>query len=81
MNFSKIHIVVGTIGGYAREDASVANVVGAYTSEEVANAVALVTHSKVVEININEIAKGHLETMTAYGMDVDKLKQQLVTNK
>lgn len=72
-----LYVVATTMGGYAREDASVVNVVGGYTEKEVADKVAMVAHAKVVPIEINHIPQGYLDSMYAYAMDVESILKSI----
>lgn len=67
-----IHVVSQTIGGYAREDAAQASVVGAYLNPEVAEAVCKVSGSgtTVTSIELDFIPPGLAEAMGHYGIAV-----------
>lgn len=58
----QVHIVVKTVGGYAREDASVPDVVGAYSDAIVAEKVRKLSgcDAKVVSVNLDSVPPGVL---------------------
>jgi hypothetical protein len=66
-----LYLVISTISGYTREDAPEAHACGVYTDEKVAKAVARVTHSKVVPLELDKIAPGHLEAFKAFGIKLE----------
>lgn len=63
-----LYAVIYTIGGYAREDASVAKVGGIYTNEVDALVHALVVHGEVVEVELDKMPVGILETAKQFGI-------------
>lgn len=66
----KLHIVSTLVGGYAREDAATASVVGAYTNPVVADAVRKVSGygASVSEIEVDHIPCGLLEMIKQLGI-------------
>ncbi|MBI6883137.1 hypothetical protein [Pseudomonas putida] len=65
-----LYIVAGTIGGFAREDAAVPSVAGAFTDEQVAKKVASVTHGQVIPVELDVIKPGILESLKAFGFKI-----------
>lgn len=67
-----LHIVVSTIGGYAREDAAQPFVVGAFTNQGVADAVRRVSgvHATVKAVEVDHIPEGLRQTMQALGIKI-----------
>ena len=59
----KIHVVAGTTGGYAREDADQATVYGAFSDPSVAEKVrkSASCSAQIFPIDIDDIAPGYLE--------------------
>lgn len=69
----KLYAVLGTIGGYAREDAPEANLVGIYTDPDVASQVSLAASGcRVEEITLDFIPPGYLKTAEAIGLPIGK---------
>lgn len=67
-----VHTVVKTIGGYAREDAPVAHVVGVYTDPVVANQVKLLTGdgATICSMELDTVSPGLTRTAEAMGMQI-----------
>jgi hypothetical protein len=63
-----LYVVAKTIGGYAREDADVATVVGAYTDKPTAENVAKVSKGQVFDVELNKIGSGYLSSFATYGI-------------
>jgi len=61
-----IHVVVRSIGGFAREDASVPSIAGAFTDEQFAQNVAKVTQSEVISVDLDAVQPGILELLQAF---------------
>ena len=54
----KLYVVHCTRAGYAREDAPSSDVVGAFTDPEVARKVALLSHGRYMEVEVDYIMPG-----------------------
>lgn len=65
----KLYIVVGTTGGFCREDADVPVVYGAFTDEETARKVKIVTQGKIEVVELDEVKPGYTQTMKALGLE------------
>lgn len=65
----KVYIVIGTSGGFAREDEPVAVVYGAFTDEKIAKNVKLVTQGKIEVVELDEVKPGYIQTMKALGLE------------
>jgi len=63
-----VYAVVYSIGGYAREDASVPRVGGVYSHEEDARIHSKVVHGDVVPVEIDVMPAGILESAKQLGM-------------
>lgn len=65
-----IHIVIGSVGGFCREDPSSSYVIGAYTDEELAKKVKMVSGygSTIQSIEIDKLTPGILERFKAFGV-------------
>jgi len=70
----ELHVVVGTVGGYAKEDAPNAHCVGIFTSAEVARKVKMLSgHGVSVEtITVDAIPAGLIQQAQAMGMPFDE---------
>lgn len=64
---TKVHVVVRTIGGFAREDSSVPSIAGAFSDEQLAQNIAKVTQSEVISVELDTIQPGILELLQAFG--------------
>lgn len=58
-----VYVVHGTASGYAREDPLVSSVAGVYTTREIAQKVAIVTHGTISAVTLDEVSAGLLQTM------------------
>ena len=65
----KLYIVVGTTGGFCREDAAVPVVYGAFTDEETARKVRIVTQGEIKVVELDKVQVGHAETMKVLGLE------------
>ena len=64
-----LYAVIGTTGGYAREDSPSADIVGIYSTDDVAQKVAKVGFGyKVVPVELDYIHLGHLEFLRQIGV-------------
>lgn len=55
----QLHVVCKEVGGYAREDSPIASVVGAYTSQPLAAAVAMLSSgARVQTVELNAVPPG-----------------------
>lgn len=66
----KLHVVSSLVGGYAREDAPTATVVGAFQDPVVANAVKLAMGigAQVHEIEVDHVPAGLQKTIDELGL-------------
>ena len=67
-NKMKLFVVHATRVGYAREDADESVVVGAYTDEEVARKVALLSFAKYIEVEVDYIPPGIKKAAPEFGV-------------
>lgn len=65
----KLYIVVGTTGGFCREDPDVPAVYGAFTDEKIAEKVRIVTMGKIDVVELDEVKPGYIQTMKALGLE------------
>lgn len=65
-----IHIVLGSVGGFCREDPSSSYVIGVYTDEELAKKVKMVSGygSSLHSVEIDKLNPGILEAFEAFGV-------------
>lgn len=65
-----IHIVLGSVGGFCREDPPTSYVIGAYTDEELAKKVKMVSGygSSIHSIEIDKLTPGILEAFKVFGV-------------
>ena len=63
-----LHVVVQSLGGYAREDADRPGCAGVYTDKPTADAVAKVARGEVVTIELDHIHPGYIEMMKMLGI-------------
>lgn len=70
----ELHVVVGTVGGYAKEDPPCAYCVGIFTSADVARKVKMLSgHGATVEtIKVDAVPAGLIEQAQAMGMPFDE---------
>lgn len=61
-----LHIVVRSVGGFAREDSPVPSIAGAFTDEQLAQNVAKVTQSEVISVKLDVVPPGILELLQAF---------------
>ena len=66
----KLYIVVGTTGGFCREDPDVPAVYGAFTDEETAQKIRTITQSKIEVVELDEIKPGYTQTLKALGLEI-----------
>lgn len=71
-----LYVVAGTIGGFAREDASEVSVKGVFTDKPMAEKVALVSHGKVFPVELDNIMPGYLQAFEAFGIKLDNPADQ-----
>ena len=65
----KLYIVIGTTGGFCREDPAVPVVYGAFTDEETARKVKIVTQGKIKVVELDKVQVGHAKTMKLLGLE------------
>lgn len=65
-----LHIVTGMAGGFCREDPSSPYVIGAYTDEELAKKVKMVSGygSQLHQIEVDRLSPGIIEAFKAFGV-------------
>lgn len=61
-----IHVVHSTMGGYAREDAPVSTVYGAYTDVEVAKKMKLICSAAMTSLEVDFIPPGFQEILDQF---------------
>lgn len=68
-----LHIVMGQVGGFSREDPSTTYVIGAYTDPELAKKVKMVSGvgSSIDTVEIDQIKPHILEAFKAFGVKHD----------
>lgn len=69
----QIHVVIGTIGGYAREDAHEASLYGGYHDRKLADQVCILSGpgTKVFSLNLDEVSPGAAQAATQLGLSLD----------
>jgi len=69
---SIIHVVTYHVGGFAREDAPVTKVAGAFTSEPVASIIAKCVGGTLHTVEVDVVQPGYRKTAEAYGLNLDQ---------
>lgn len=68
----KLFVVHRLVGGYAREDSPVSDVVGVFTDKEVARQVAVISHGMWTEHELDYIYPGIKATADVYGFNLNQ---------
>jgi len=69
----KLHIVTYQVGGYAREDAPVTRVAGAFVNPKLAEKIRIIVGGDIEEIELDHVAPGYLQTAEALGITLPPL--------
>ena len=72
---TRIHVVVRSVGGFAREDSPIPSVAGAFTDEQLALNVAKVTQSEVISVEVDVVQPGILELLRAFSFKLPEGSQ------
>lgn len=74
----ELHVVIQTIGGFAREDADQVNVIGVYEDSEIADFVRKCASlsANVQGVTLNAIPPGFLKTGKEFGFRVPEVHEE-----
>jgi hypothetical protein len=70
----KLYCVVYMVGGYAREDATNAQIAGIFTDKAVADKVRLCVSGEIKEVELNAVSSGYQKTaMELFGVNLQDM--------
>lgn len=65
-----LFVVAKTVGGFAREDAPQASVIGVFTCQATADRVALLTQARCFPVDLDHVSPSLLQTAQEIGVDL-----------
>lgn len=70
----KLYCVMYMVGGYAREDAANAQIVGIFTDKQIADKVRLCVSGEIKEVELNAVAAGYQKTaLELFGVNLQDM--------